>query len=169
MTIAKRGSKRSLNNTAQDIAYKKFNVVIAIDPGTNTGLSIYDCDNKEWIMCSTLQIHKALFIINNIITEKNPNINILIIVEDSRKISGGREKLLGAGSIRRDCSIWEDYLNEKAKLYNMTVLFTFISPKGNKYLKMDKEVWKQIAKWGESKMPSEHARDSATYLFSYIN
>ena len=169
MTIAKRGLKRSRNSTGMDIAFKDFNIVISIDPGTNTGLSIFDCDNKEWIMCRTMEIHKALFVINNIMAEKEPNVNILVIVEDSRKISGGRERLMGAGSIRRDCSIWDDFLNDKVKVYKETVLFVFISPKGNKYLKMDKELWKQYAKWEDNKMPSEHARDSATYIFSYIN
>jgi len=73
---------------------------------------------------------------------------------------------MGAGSIRRDCSIWEDYLNDITKKHK-NVHTSYLRPTGNRFLKMEAEAWKKYVNW-EGKAPGEHARDSATYLFKYF-
>jgi hypothetical protein len=151
------------------VSFRNYSIVVGIDPGTHTGITIYNCDTKEYIHCETLKIHQAIFKLQSIIDMSLIPKGMLIIVEDSRNISGPAEKKLGAGSIRRDCSIWEDYLTELVKKTSKDINFLFIRPTNNKYLKMDADLWVKYAKYTWTKMPSEHARDSATYLFKYIN
>lgn len=165
--------KRIISATAlgepQLVSFRKYSLVIGIDPGTNTGFTAFNCDKKEYIHCDTLSIHQAIFRIEKMIEMSNMPKGMLIIVEDSRGISGPNEKKLGAGSIRRDCSIWEEYLTELIKKSGKDISFQFIRPTNNRYLKMPPQEWVKYAKFTWTKIPSEHARDSATYLFKYIN
>lgn len=149
--------------------YRKFSVVVGIDPGTHTGITAYDCDKKEYLFCLTLSIHNAIFRLDSLLNGIYSPKGILVIVEDSRHISGSAEKKLGAGSIRRDCSIWEDYLTDTIKKLGKDINFLFVRPTKNIYLKMDPDKWRTMAKYMGQKLPSEHARDSATYLFKYVN
>jgi len=145
---------------------KEFDLAVAIDPGTTTGFSVYDIKNKKWVCCHQMMIHDAILSIISIVS-KNESLNIHIIVEDARNISGRYTNKMGAGSIRRDCSIWEDFLNDICKS-NKNVHTSYVRPTGNRFLKMEAEAWKKYAKW-DKKAPAEHARDSATYLFKYLH
>jgi hypothetical protein len=153
----------------QLLNFRKYSIVVGIDPGTHTGMTAYNCDKKEFIFCETLSIHNAIFKLQSLVDCAYFPKGMLIIVEDSRHISGGPEKKLGAGSIRRDCSIWEDFLTDFIKVSGKDLNFIFIRPSNNIYLKMDSDKWRMMAKYNAPKLPSEHARDSATYLFKYIN
>lgn len=155
--------------TAMLASIRKYSIVIGIDPGTNTGFTAYNCDTKQYLHCETLPIHIAIFRIEKLVEFDFFPRGMLIIVEDSRHISGPNEKKLGAGSIRRDCSIWEDYLEELVKRTSKDITFIFVRPTNNKYLKMNPHEWTKYSKYQGNRMPSEHARDSATYLFKYIN
>lgn len=145
---------------------KDFDIVVAIDPGTTTGFSVYSKKDKKWLMCEQMLIHEAIFSIRTMV-ELNIGNEIHIIVEDARNISGLYKNKLGAGSIRRDCSIWEDYLDSIKKHWK-NVHTSYVRPTGNRFLKMDADAWAKYAKW-DKKIPGEHARDSATYLFKYIH
>jgi hypothetical protein len=153
----------------QLLSFRKYSIVVGIDPGTHTGMTAYNCDKKEFIFCETLSIHNAIFKLQALVDGAYFPKGMLIIVEDSRHISGSAEKKLGAGSIRRDCSIWEDFLTDFIKISGKDLNFIFIRPSNNIYLKMDSDKWRMMAKYTAPKTPSEHARDSATYLFKYIN
>jgi hypothetical protein len=165
MTIARRGRNKKEYFTSVDLMSVNPSVVIGIDPGTNTGITVYDCEKKEYIACDTMLITNAIFLVEKIISQRSP---VLITVEDSRSISGDASKKLGAGSIRRDCSIWEDYLNEKSSIASNGVFYRFVKPTKNPYLKIPILQWMTISKYKGSKRPSEHARDSATYIFKYL-
>ena len=144
---------------------QSFDMVVAIDPGTTTGMSIYEKKRNALIWCEQMKIHEAILSIMSIV-RKNEALNIHIIVEDARNISGMYSNKMGAGSIRRDCSIWEDYLNDITKKHK-NVHTSYLRPTGNRFLKMEAEAWKKYVNW-EGKAPGEHARDSATYLFKYF-
>lgn len=165
MAIARRGRKKKEYFTSVDLMSLRPSVVIGIDPGTNTGITIYDCDNKEYITCETMLITNAVILIEKIISERTP---VLITVEDAREISGDASKKLGAGSIRRDCAIWEDYLNEKSSIASNGVFYRFVKPTKNPYLKIPPVQWLAFSKYKGKRLPSEHARDSATYIFKYL-
>ena len=165
MAIARRGRNKKEYFTKIDLLSLKPSVVIGIDPGTNTGITVYDCEKKEYIICETMLITNAVMIVEKIISTRSP---VLITVEDARAISGDPSKKLGAGSIRRDCSIWEDYLNEKSSIASNGVFYRFVKPLKNPYLKMEPTKWLAFSKYKGKRLPSEHARDSATYIFKYL-
>ena len=89
--------------------------LIGIDTGTHTGVAIYETISKRIERLETLPIHKAMALVLATALE-NPN-DTHVYFEDARlrKWFGrsGREQLQGAGSIKRDCAIWEEEKQEE--------------------------------------------------------
>lgn len=95
---------------------------IGIDPGTHTGLAIWDSREGEFLSLETLPIHRAL---QAVLEWSQPhwfgdelyNRKIKVVFEDARQRKWFGEgdisaKQQGAGSVKRDCSIWEDFCND---------------------------------------------------------
>ena len=127
---------------------------IGIDPGTETGLAVWDSTRRTLTDCRTLKIHKALEEVK-IHTSINPG-NVIVIFEDARqrKWYGSRswEKMQGAGSIKRDCTIWEDFLTDNG------IPFQALPPREG-MTKVSQEYFKMITHWAGR--TSNHARDAA--------
>ena len=134
---------------------------IGIDPGVNTGLVVWDDKKKKFIEVDTLSIHRAMDRIKTFIAYND----VFIIFEDARQRkylpmernrSEQRGKLMGAGSIKRDCSIWEDFLTD------YDIPFRAVPPqKGG--TKWDERYFKMVTGWkGKT---SNHARDAAVLVF----
>jgi hypothetical protein len=126
-------------------------VLIGIDPGTHTGFAVKMYG--AWQVIETKTIYKA---INDVIwLAKNRERSILVRFEDARLRTyfgkSDREKLQGAGSVKRDCAIWEEVLTE----YNIP--FQRIHPR---YVKATTaEQFKTLTGWhGQT---SIHAREAA--------
>lgn len=136
---------------------KVAQIFIGVDPGTNTGLAIWNTAEKKFESIETLSIFKALMKVNQIIAEKK---YVTVRIEDARQRkwfgNAGREQLQGAGSIKRDCTIWEEFLTE------IGVTFTMVPPKNNR-TKMTAPSFKAYTKWNER--TSEHSRDAAMLVF----
>lgn len=90
---------------------------------------------------------------------------VFVRVEDARKRKwvpwqenekAERGKREGAGSVKRDAIIWEDYLEELGVDYEM------VAPKDNK-TKLTAEAFKAVTK--HDGITSEHARDAAMLVF----
>lgn len=138
---------------------------IGIDPGTNTGFAVWDGDAKCFIEVSTLAIHEALqrvaFAVDKFGHKGN---GVAVVFEDARQrtwfgnntAAKDRAKLQGAGSVKRDCSIWEDALTDWGVRYHKT------APK-NGITKMNPEYFKRLT--GYTKRTSEHGRDAAMLVF----
>ena len=130
-------------------------LMIGIDPGKHTGIAIYNTGMKELILCSTLLIHKAMDVISAL-----DHSDVFVRVEDARLRKWfGKDAYLkkqGAGSIKRDCTIWEDFLNDKKIPHEM------IHPlKGS--TKLSTEMFFNIT--GYKGRTSNHARDAAMLVF----
>lgn len=128
----------------------KYNFVIGIDTGVNCGFAVYDCTARKVIVVETLMIHEALFKIENL-----PHKLIKVRIEDARLrkwVQGGREKLQGVGSVKRDAKIFEDYCKDRGIAYEL------VAPKNNK-TKVAPEMFKILTGW--SGRCSVHARDAA--------
>ena len=70
--------------------------------------------------------------------------------------TSGREVLQGAGSIKRDCSIWEEFFDlHKIKAFP-------IAPKDTK-TKMNAQLFARLTGW--TGRTSEHARDAALLVW----
>ena len=140
---------------------KGIRLSIGIDPGVNTGLAIWDREIKAFIAVRSLPIHGAMAVIMDQVGLFGKD-SIIVRVEDARKrtwfANAGREQLQGAGSIKRDCKIWEDFLTEKG------VAFEMIAPKQNK-TKVTHEYFQRLTGW-QTKTNS-HSRDAAMLVLNY--
>lgn len=132
--------------------------IIGIDCGVKTGLCVWSTKRKQIEQLLTMPIHQAMDVVK---TWKEFPGDIFVRVEDARlrkwiprqkneKAERGRRE--GAGSVKRDAKIWEDFLTD------MGIPFEMVAPKNNK-TKVDAEYFKKLTGW--TKQTSEHARDSA--------
>lgn len=133
----------------------KHRYVIGVDTGTNTGFAIWDRQEQKLIECYSVMIHQAF----ELILKYPPE--CFVRVEDARLrkyITGGREKLQGAGSIKRDAKIWEDFLTDK------NIPFEMVAPKNNR-TKLDHFTFKKII--GHKGKTNQHARDAGMLVFGF--
>lgn len=129
---------------------------IGIDVGTNTGVAVWDKSEKRFVEIQTTSILKAMEIV-----KKYEKIDIVQVrLEDARKRTwfgdSGPERLQGAGSVKRDCVIWEEFLNDRK------IPYMLIAPKNNN-TKLSSESFKKIT--GYSGRTNEHTRDAAMLVF----
>ena len=134
-------------------------IAIGIDPGVNTGIAIYDTMTRDFIEIDCVKIHQAMQKIQELKTRHGAS-KIHVRFEDARKRkwygNSGREKLQGAGSVKRDSKIWEDYL------IDLNVLFYAVAPASNS-TKLTAEAFKKITGW--KNRTNEHARDAAMLIY----
>ena len=131
---------------------------VGIDPGTRTGLTFYNLTTKKIELCNTFSIVGAMKEIEGLVAEKT---NVEVWFEDARKRTWipkqvGRERLQGAGSIKRDCAIWEEFCSFHG------IRFRKVAPK-NISTKLNKDVFARVTGW--DKRVSVHARDSAMIVY----
>ncbi len=139
---------------------KSTNIFIGIDPGTETGLAVWDSSFGELVSVDSFKIHKAMQIVLNYKSSAGALGPIKVRVEDARlrKWFGkaSAEKLQGVGSVKRDCSIWEDFLTDNG------IDFEMVPPKFN-MTKLKAEPFHKIT--GYKKQTNEHGRDAAMLVF----
>lgn len=131
-------------------------IYIGIDPGVNTGVAVWNSDTKKFYAIESMSILDAMYIVN----DQHCGCKVTVIIEDARQRKwfgkSGKERLQGAGSIKRDCQIWEDFLKANE------ILHYWVAPKNNK-TKMDATTFKNMTKYfGRT---NEHGRDAATLVF----
>ena len=134
---------------------------IGIDPGVKTGFAVWDSEKQKFLEISTCTITEAM---NRVIIHQylalTSEKDIMLHIEDARLRkwygNSGREKLQGAGSVKRDSKIWEDFCKENEIEYRM------VAPKNNR-TKVSKEYFTKITGW--MKQTTDHARDAAMMVF----
>lgn len=135
-------------------------IVIGIDVGTKTGYAVWNKDTKDFEELQTLKIHQALDSVLEY--HKLYGDKLYVRFEDARLRkwfgTSGREKLQGAGSIKRDSVIWEDFLKDNQ------INHEAVAPKNNS-TKLSNEQFEKITKY--KGRTSEHARDAAMLVFKY--
>ena len=139
----------------------KAKYVIGIDPGVNTGFAVWNRERKEFVVITCDKIHEIMVMVKlfqqNLGTE-----NIFIRLEDARLRTwfgnSGRGQLQGAGSIKRDCGIWQDFLEDLGLQYEL------VPPKKNR-TKVSAEWFKATTKY--TGRTNNHARDAAMLVFNY--
>ena len=128
-------------------------ICIGIDPGTHTGYAAWDMERNQLSAVSTLKIHKAMAFVLEV---HYSGLLHSVTFEDARLRrwlgNKGREALQGAGSIKRDCAIWADFLGDHGITYRA------VAPQAG----ATKWGAEQFAKaFGWTGRTSEHARDAA--------
>lgn len=130
-------------------------LLIGIDPGVNTGFATW---NGEELTLDTTTITRAMAKL--IVLKEQTDCHLHIFIEDARRRqwfgNAGRERLMGAGSVMRDCSIWQDFCEEQG------IQYTLIPPKYNT-TKLDAERFRALTHY--KGRTNEHNRDAAMLVF----
>ena len=128
-------------------------ICIGIDPGTHTGVAVWDSKEGKFLSLETLPIHRAMVEVMNLRIGRE----ILVVFEDARQRKwygkgNTNAKLQGAGSVKRDCSIWEEFCKDYG------IPFRAIPPvKGA--TKVSAKYFKMVSHY--QGRTSEHSRDAA--------
>lgn len=141
-------------------------IKIGIDPGVHTGIAIKEIKTNKYILIST-NLHKAFDMIKDYINNKSFEIT-QIVIEDARlwkyhknidqNGQKSRSKLQGAGSVKRDCKAWEQFIRD----YKLGKITVFVRPdkKRNAFASKDKiKYFEEIT--GYKGKSSEHSRVAA--------
>ena len=132
-------------------------LIAGVDPGVKTGVAIWNYEQQRFLSIETFNIIEAMRRLLYFSEHLGG-----IIFEDARLRGGkpGKERLQGAGSIKRDSKIWEEF----CKCY--LIPFQPVKPtSGNTKWKAD--YFKRITGW--DKRTSEHSRDAAVLVFGMKN
>lgn len=131
-------------------------IYIGIDPGVDTGIAVWDSIAKQFLSIDSMKIHQAM----KRVVDLSTTTKIFVRIEDSRKRKwyGMRSvlKMQGAGSIKRDCKIWEDFLTD----YNID--FEMIHPIRHG-TKLNAQRFIAFTKY--QGRTNEHSRDAAMMVF----
>lgn len=140
---------------------------IGIDTGVYTGVAIWDNRKRSLLQVETMKIHQAMEVVKRYKEVATANATKLIVrVEDPRQRTWyepmsrevERKKLQGVGSVKRDATIWDDYLKDLGVEYEM------VAPRLN-VTKLTRERFKAITGW--TKPTNEHNRDAAMLVFGF--
>lgn len=131
--------------------------LIGIDPGKHTGLAIYDRWTKTADLM-TLGIYDAILIV---VSYDLGDVEIYIENPNLRKWFGANAaaKKQGAGSIKRDYSIWVEVFTKYGYPFNET------NPKHNR-TKLNAKAFGCLT--GINTRTSSHARDAYMMIFGRI-
>lgn len=136
-------------------------LIVGIDPGVETGFAIWKPAPPELMAVESWSILNAMRLLANIKDDV-----ALVIVEDARKRKwfGNRADMKtqqygagvreGVGSIKRDCAIWEEYLQ------GLGLPFEMRYPSATK---MKAEPFARLTGWASRS--NEHGRDAAMIVF----
>jgi len=137
---------------------------IGIDTGVNTGIAVWDTDSRSFDRIDCAKIHVAMEIVKNTILA-NPLTPVVVRFEDARQrrwipdthdIRREMGRRQGAGSVKRDSQIWEDFLSDNG------IRFEMRAPRYN-HTKMSADAFRNLTKW--PKRTNSHERDAAMLVF----
>jgi len=138
---------------------KKYDCIIGVDPGTKTGFAVWLPEQKRLHMVETFGILDAIEWVKKFGCHYD---NILVRIENPnlRKQFGdtGRERLQGAGSIKRDFAIWKEFLE------GCNMEYQEIAPNQLK-TKVKPDYFKKLTTW--KARTSTHSRDAAMMVYGY--
>ena len=134
-----------------------------IDPGVKTGLAVWDLSKKALVRVSTENIILAQMAV----VDLHESGGVEVWFEDARKRTwfGGRDANQakygagvreGAGSIKRECGIWEEFCCAHG------IKFKSVKPASGA-TKWSAETFRRITGW--EGRTSVHARDAAVLVF----
>lgn len=135
-------------------------ILVGIDTGKHTGFAVWDTEKRKLDFVDTLPIHEALL---RIWSQRHARVEVYF--EDARQrkwIPGERDirqvkgRAMGAGSVKRDSTIWQDALTDWG------IPFHAVAPKDNR-TKVTPEYFRALTGW--KGRTSEHARDAAMLVF----
>lgn len=143
------------------LAAVKFTHLIGIDPGVKTGFAEYHRKTKTISDLRTVMIHEAMQLVKEVWWGCNKS-GVLVRVEDPRQAKFGWKhnfaEAQGAGSVKRDAKIWEDFLT------SLGVDFEMVRP-DKRLTKLNAPKFGQMT--GRFGISSQHARDAAMLVYGF--
>lgn len=145
-----------------DLKDMKIEYAVGIDPGVETGVALKNLKTGEIEELQSMMIHAAFDYVDSF------RDNALIVVEDARLWNGRKKgitleemksKEQGAGSVKRDCIAWEDFLKDDDFFFKM------VPPKAKGRKKSHAE-FKMITGWNQG-TTNQHKRDAAMLIYGY--
>lgn len=135
-----------------------MSLIFGIDPGTHTGVALWDCAAQRFKLLQALQVHRALELVASTCLASQ----VPVIFEDARQRQwfghSGREKLQGAGAAKRDAAIWEHFLEDRGIPY----IARAPSSGSTKWPALR---FRQLTGWEEQ--TNEHARDAGVLVYGF--
>lgn len=137
-------------------------LIVGIDTGIHTGLAVWDTSRRQFREILTTGIVEAMRYLHDL--QQTDGIGLLVF-EDARKrkwipherdIKQVKGRAMGAGSVKRDCSIWEEWCD----VYRVDHIA--VPPKNNR-TKLSAGQFNGIT--GYDRRTSEHGRDAAMLVF----
>ena len=137
-------------------------IVVGIDPGVHTGLAVWDTSSRQFLDVRCSGIVDAMRYLFEL--QQNRGIG-LVVFEDARKrkwiprerdLSQFRGRAMGAGSVKRDCSIWQEWCEVNG------IEYVAVPPKNNT-TKLSDAMFRGIT--GYDGRTNEHGRDAAMLVF----
>lgn len=134
---------------------------IGIDPGTHTGLAVLDGRSGCFVEISTLPLHRALELVSALAQEGE----VSVIFEDARQrrwlphartLTEFKGRAMGGGSVRRDCTVWEEFLTDRR------IPFRAVPPRAG-MTKLDADRFARLTGW--TGRTSNHGRDAAMLVW----
>ncbi len=144
-------------------------IYIGIDTGVNTGVALWDNRKRSLELVTSMPIHKAMEVVKlHQVKAQENGTKLVVRVEDPRQRTWfgtermsreeERKKLQGVGSVKRDASIWDEFLKDQGIEYEM------VAPKRN-ITKLTQDTFKRYTGWNSK--TNEHGRDAAMLVFGF--
>jgi hypothetical protein len=130
--------------------------IIGIDPGVHTGFAVWLPEHRRFELIETMSIHRAMWLV---LESRHARTLNHVVFEDARMRTWfgdrdpkkDRDRLMGAGSVRRDCQIWAEFLGDS------NIPYRTLSPK-QKGEKVDAAMFRRLSGWQQQ--TNEHGRDA---------
>lgn len=142
-------------------------IYIGIDTGVHTGLAVWNSKGRTFEELQTTTIHRAMDIVRSYKARtQSAGERLFVRVEDPRQRhwfgtdrmsrEEERKRLQGVGSVKRDASIWDDFLKD------MDIGYEMVAPERS-ITKLTHEAFCSLT--GCKKRTNEHMRDAAMLVF----
>ena len=135
-------------------------IYIGIDPGVKTGVAVSSGGKLKEV--KTMRIHQALALVLSYANEFGKH-KITLVVEDPNtyvyrrgKSQASQAKAQGAGSVKRDFKIWEDFAADYGIGFVAKDVKTIRT-------KVKAPAFKSLTGWAER--TSNHSRDAAMMVY----
>lgn len=137
-------------------------IIVGIDPGVNTGLAVWDSSARQFLDIRCSGIVDAMDYLRRLREERKIS---LVVFEDARQrkwiprekdLAEFRGRAMGAGSVKRDSAIWEEWC--------ITNRIDFVAtPPRQGMTKLNDLYFRGLT--GYDRRTNEHGRDAAMLVF----
>ena len=137
-------------------------IFVGIDPGRNTGMAVYDSVSRQLLDVRCSGIVDAMRYLMELREKRGI---ALVVFEDARQrkwiprekdVKEFKGRAMGAGSVKRDCAIWEEF----CKVYRIDYV---AQPPRKGLTKFTDTMFRGIT--GYDRRTNNHGRDAAMLVF----